>query len=124
MKSKRQLPSPRFVLPLINWGVPTLRRHKVRMSKVVTVRDLQKIARTRVPKAVYDYVEGGAHEEISLARTANAFLRVELQPNVLRDISNVDTSIEIFGKKTAMPVIFAPTGYTRMMHHTGEPAVA
>ena len=94
------------------------------MSKVVTVRDLQKIARTRVPKAVYDYVEGGAHEEISLARTANAFLRVELQPNVLRDISNVDTSIEIFGKKTAMPVIFAPTGYTRMMHHTGEPAVA
>ena len=124
MKSKRQLPSPRFVLPLINWGFPTLRRHKARMSKVVTVRDLQKIARTRVPKAVYDYVEGGAHEEISLARTANAFLRVELQPNVLRDISNVDTSIEIFGRKTAMPVIFAPTGYTRMMHHTGEPAVA
>lgn len=69
------------------------------MSKVVTVRDLQKIARTRVPKAVYDYVEGGAHEEISLARTANAFLRVELQPNVLRDISNVDTSIEILAKK-------------------------
>ena len=124
MKSRRQFPDLRFILPLINWSLPTFNNKKSLLSKVVLIHDFKKIASRKVPKAVYDYVEGGAHQEVSLQRSVDAFLRVEFQPNVLRDISKIDTAVEIFGKKISIPVIFAPTGYTRMMHHSGEIAVA
>lgn len=124
MKSRRQFPDLRFILPLINWSLPTFNNKKSLLSKVVLIRDFKKIASRKVPKAVYDYVEGGAHQEVSLQRSVEAFLRVEFQPNVLRDISKIDTAVEIFGEKISIPVIFAPTGYTRMMHHSGEIAVA
>ncbi|CAB4587781.1 unannotated protein [freshwater metagenome] len=124
MKTRRQFPDLRFILPLINWSLPTFRSKKSVLSKVVLIQDFKKVASRKVPKAVYDYVEGGAHQEVSLQRSADTFLRVEFQPNVLRDISKIDTSVEIFGKKISIPVIFAPTGYTRMMHHSGEIAVA
>ena len=124
MKTRRQFPDLRFIFPLINWSLPKFNNKESVLSKVVLIRDFKKIASRKVPKAVFDYVEGGAHQEVSLQRSADTFLRVEFQPNVLRDISKIDTSVEIFGKKISIPVIFAPTGYTRMMHHSGEIAVA
>ena len=123
MKTRRQFPDLRFILPLINWGLPKF-NNKSLLSKVVLIQDFKEIAARKVPKAVYDYVEGGAHQEVSLQRSADAFSRVEFQPNVLRDISKIDTTVEIFGKRISIPVIFAPTGYTRLMHHSGEIAVA
>jgi len=123
MKTRRQFPDLRFILPLINWGLPRF-NNKSLLSKVVLIHDFKEIAARKVPKAVYDYVEGGAHQEVSLQRSADAFSRVEFQPNVLCDISKIDTTVEIFGKRISIPVIFAPTGYTRLMHHSGEIAVA
>ncbi|CAB4781926.1 unannotated protein [freshwater metagenome] len=123
MKTRRQFPDLRFILPLINWGLPKF-NNKSLLSKVVLIQDFKEIAARKVPKAVYDYVEGGAHQEVSLQRSADAFSRVEFQPNVLCDISKIDTTVEIFGKRISIPVIFAPTGYTRLMHHSGEIAVA
>jgi L-lactate dehydrogenase (cytochrome) len=78
-----------------------------------------------VPHAVFDYTDGAAgQDEASLRRARSAFARVEFQPRVLRDVRAVDTSTTILGETSALPLVFAPTGFTRMMHSAGEPAVA
>ena len=124
IKSKRQFPDIPHFLGLIDWRLPSFRRTKRKIDKAVTIYDLQKMAKKRVPKATYDYVEGGAHREISYARSLKAFEDIEFNVQVLRNVSGIDTSTEVFGKKSALPIIFAPTGYTRFMYHVGEPAVA
>jgi L-lactate dehydrogenase (cytochrome) len=82
------------------------------------------LARRRAPRAVFDYTDGGAGAEIGLRRSRQAFGRVEFQPRVLHDVSDVDTSTTILARSSALPLVFAPTGFTRMMHTEGEPAVA
>jgi L-lactate dehydrogenase (cytochrome) len=77
-----------------------------------------------VPRAVFDYTDGGAEAEITLRRSRETFAQIEFVPNVLRDVSGVDPSTTILGQSAQLPVILAPTGFTRMMHHDGEPAVA
>ena len=69
-------------------------------------------------------VDGAAGEEFGLRRSRQAYSRVEFQPRVLQDVSVVDTATTILGRPSALPLIFAPTGFTRMMHTEGEPAVA
>jgi L-lactate dehydrogenase (cytochrome) len=95
-----------------------------RLARAVTIDDLRTVARRRVPRAVFDYVDGGAEEEISMARARAAFRSVELIPRVLRDVGTVDTSTEILGRTASLPMVLAPTGFTRMTNHEGEPAVA
>jgi L-lactate dehydrogenase (cytochrome) len=73
---------------------------------------------------VFDYTDGAAESEASLARSREAYTRVEFVPTVLQDVSNVDTSTTILGRPSSLPLVFAPTGFTRLMHHDGEPAVA
>jgi L-lactate dehydrogenase (cytochrome) len=73
---------------------------------------------------VFDYVDGAAEGERSMARAVEAFDRVEFAPHVLRDVAEAPTSVEILGRRIAMPVVLAPTGFTRMMHREGERAVA
>jgi L-lactate dehydrogenase (cytochrome) len=99
---------------------PTARR----LAHVASIRDLRLLARRRAPRAVFDYTDGGAGDEISLRRSRAAFARVEFQPRVLRDVSSIDLTTTILGSPAALPLIFAPTGFTRMMHTDGEPAVA
>jgi L-lactate dehydrogenase (cytochrome) len=82
------------------------------------------MAARRVPRAVFDYVDGGAGDEISLARARTAFSRVEFHPKVLRDVSQISLSTTILGEDASLPLVLAPTGFTRMMHHSGERAVA
>lgn len=100
---------------------PRRRRH---LDRAQTIGDLRDIARSRLPRAVFDFVDGGAEQEISMRRARSAFDRVEFSPRVLRDVSSVDTSVTILGESSALPVVFAPTGLTRMLHHEGEIAVA
>jgi L-lactate dehydrogenase (cytochrome) len=95
-----------------------------RLAGAASVGDLRRLAAKRAPRAVFDYTDGGAGDEISLARARDAFSRVEFVPNVLRDVSQVDTSTTLLGRPSALPLAFAPTGFTRMMHTQGEPAVA
>jgi L-lactate dehydrogenase (cytochrome) len=95
-----------------------------RLAKAANVRDIRAIARRQVPRAVFDYTDGAAGEELGLARARDAFARVEFRPSVLRDVSVVDPSTTILGDPSSLPLVFAPTGFTRLMNHEGEPAVA
>ena len=95
-----------------------------RLAGAASIPDLRLLARRRAPRAVFDYTDGAADEEVSLRRSRQAYARVEFTPTVLRDVSVVDRSTTILGKPVAAPIVFAPTGFTRMMHTEGEPAVA
>jgi L-lactate dehydrogenase (cytochrome) len=95
-----------------------------RLANAHTIPDLRTAARKRTPRAVFDYTDGAAELEDSLRRARQAFRNVVFHPNVLRGVSDVDTSTEILGRRSALPFAFAPTGFTRMMHHEGERAVA
>ena len=124
IKSKRNLPNLPYFYSLIDWKLPILSRRKSATMKAQTVEDLARAAKKRVPKVVFDYVEGSALDEIGYSRAQRAIRRVQFNSRILRDVSQVDPSEEIFGKKVDLPIVFAPTGYTRLMHHVGEPAVA
>jgi len=95
-----------------------------RLARDASISDLRRRAKRRAPKAPFDYVDGAADDEISLTRSRRLFRDLEFIPNVLRDVSDVDASTAILGKPVAFPFGFAPTGFTRMMHHEGERAVA
>jgi L-lactate dehydrogenase (cytochrome) len=95
-----------------------------RLATVASIPDLRRLARRRAPRAVFDYTDGAAGEELSLRRSREAYARVEFQPRVLQDVSVVDTSTTVLGRRADLPLMFAPTGFTRMMHTDGESAVA
>jgi L-lactate dehydrogenase (cytochrome) len=95
-----------------------------RLRKAVNVEDLRKIAKRRLPRGVFDYIDGGAEDERSIAKNAAGFANLEFCPNVLRDVSLIDTSTTLLGKRIAMPLVLAPTGYTRLTHSDGELSVA
>ena len=103
---------------------PQLNPTERRLAGAASIPDLRLLARRRAPRAVFDYIDGAAGAEISLRRSRQAYARVEFKPRVLRDVSLVDPSTTILGKQVAAPLVFAPTGFTRMAHTEGEPAVA
>jgi L-lactate dehydrogenase (cytochrome) len=95
-----------------------------RLAKAFTIADLRAIAKRRTPKGAFDYADGAAEGELSLARARQAFRDIEFHPAILRDVSSVDTSVQIFGGPSALPYGIAPTGFTRMMQSEGERAGA
>ena len=86
--------------------------------------DLRAIAKRRLPGGVFDYIDGAAEDERSLARSMTAFADIEFVPRVLRDVSEIDTTTTLLGEPMAFPFIAAPTGFTRIAHSEGELAVA
>ncbi|MEU0208869.1 alpha-hydroxy acid oxidase [Streptomyces canus] len=88
------------------------------------IEDLRDVARRRLPPAVFDYVDGGADDEISLSANRQAFRQVRFLPQALQDVSAPDLTTQLFGTGLAVPFGLAPTGYTRMVHSGGERAVA
>ncbi len=124
IRSTRKFPGLPYFWSLIDWSLPSLNPYKGRLLRAQTIEDIAQIAKERTPEVVFDYVEGGAVDEIAYARTRNAFTRIEFSTRVMRDVSKIDTSEKILGKTVDIPICFAPTGYTRLMHHVGEPAVA
>jgi L-lactate dehydrogenase (cytochrome) len=97
---------------------------KRRLRKGVSVADLRKIARRRLPRGVFDYIDGGAEDEVTMAANSQAYRRVSFRPRVLRDMTEVDTSSTLLGKPLAFPLVMAPTGFTRIADPAGELAVA
>jgi L-lactate dehydrogenase (cytochrome) len=95
-----------------------------RLARCLSVDDLERAARRRVPAAVWDYVYGGSDGEVAMARNRGAFDRVELRPTAFGQVADPDTSTTILGRPASAPIVLAPTGYTRLSHHTGEKAVA
>ena len=121
---KRQLPRWKNIKPLLGWSFPKFKNNDRRLNSAINISDLRVLAKSRVPKAVFDYVDGGANDEIAYARSQEIYSRIEFKARVLRDVSRIDLSAEILGNTSALPIIFAPTGYTRMMHYKGEVMVA
>ena len=124
IRSTRKFPSLPYFWSLIDWSLPSLNPYKGKLLRAQTIEDLAQIAKERTPQVVFDYVEGGAVDEIAYSRSRDAFTRIEFNSRVMRDVSKLDTSEKILGKVVDIPICFAPTGYTRLMHHVGEPAVA
>ena len=117
---KRRVPNPKDLAQLMKFKTPTWNATERRLKEAYTIYDLHDIAKRRTPTAPFDYTDGSADQEISLARARQAFEDIEFQPRVLRDVSDVDLSSTVLGKKVAMPFGIAPTGFTRMMHTEGE----
>jgi len=124
IRASRKFPSLPYFWSLIDWTMPSLNPYKGSLQRAQSIDDLAKIAKKRTPKVVFDYVDGSAVDEITYARSKAAFAKIEFNSRVLRDVSKIDTSEIILGKKVDLPICFAPTGYTRLMHHIGESAVA
>ena len=121
---KRQFPRWKNIKPLLGWSLPKDPFADRKLKKVVNLAEMRLLSKKRVPKAVFDYVDGGANDELAFVRSQEVYSRVEFKARVLRDVSKIDLTANIVGQKSALPIIFAPTGYTRMMHYQGEIMVA
>lgn len=99
---------------------PDLRR----LRSAANLDDLRNIARRRLPGGVFDYVDGGAEDEITYRRNQTDLRRWEFVPSVLRDVSSVDTSATLLGRTLPLPLVLAPTGFTRIVDPPGELAAA
>ena len=120
----RRLPAPRDLAPLVGFRRPVWSATERRLASALTIDDLREAARKRAPRAAFDYTDGGADAEVSMARAREAFGDIEFRPGVLRDVSRLDTGREVFGARAALPFGIAPTGFTRLMHTEGERAGA
>jgi L-lactate dehydrogenase (cytochrome) len=95
-----------------------------RLARAASVADLRAIARRRLPRGVFDYIDGGAEDERTMAANAAAFAAVTFRPRVLRDVSEVDPSTTLLGRPLPLPLVLAPTGFSRIADPDGELAVA
>ena len=95
-----------------------------RLRRAVSVADLRRQARRRLPRGVFDYIDGAAEDERTMAANSAAFARTTFRPRVLRDVADVDLSTTLLGAPLAYPLVLAPTGFTRIADPDGELAVA
>ena len=95
----------------------------MKLSDCHNVTDLRKLAKRNLPWPVFNYMDGGADDELTLGWNTTAFNDYELLPTQLSDISNVDLSTTVLGQQIDWPVIISPTGASRLFHHEAEPAV-
>ena len=95
-----------------------------RIRSSVSVADMRRIARRRVPRGVFDYVDGGAEDERTLRANSADFGDIGFRPRILRDVADVDPSTTLFGRPLPVPMVFSPTGFTRILCPEGELAVA
>lgn len=116
---RRRIPNVRDLAPLMQFKTPTFGT-AARLQRANTIWDLRRIARRRTPTAPFDYTDGAAEAEITLNRARRAFLDLEFRPGILRNVASVDLSTEVLGRRSALPVGIAPTGFTRMMQSEGE----
>jgi L-lactate dehydrogenase (cytochrome) len=95
-----------------------------RLARAASVADLRAMARRRLPRGVFDYIDGGAEDERTMAANSAAFAAVSFRPRVLRDVGNIDPSTTLLGRRLPLPLVLAPTGFTRIADPDGELAVA
>ncbi len=94
-----------------------------RLANCHSIADLREAARKRIPRVMFDYIDGGADDEITLYRNNAGFGRYELVPHNLIDVRNIDLRTTVLGQAVEWPVLIAPTGTSRLFHHEGERAV-
>lgn len=96
----------------------------MRLNDCHNFHDFRTLARKRLPGPIFNYIDGGADDEVTLRRNSESFERCDLIPNVLRGVSSLDTSVTVMGQKLAVPFYCSPTALQRLFHHQGERAVA
>lgn len=95
-----------------------------RLSNCVNVDDLRQLAEKRLPRALFDYINGAAEDGVTYRGNRSAFDQYRLVPRTLVDVSEIDCSTSLFGERMKMPFLLCPTAFTRAFHHQGEMAVA
>jgi L-lactate dehydrogenase (cytochrome) len=96
----------------------------MRLSDCHNIDDFRKLAKARLPFPVFDYIDGAADDELTKARNTAAFAGVDLVPDVLAGVAEIDTSCTILGRRSALPLMLSPTAVQRAFHWQGETAVA
>lgn len=96
----------------------------MKLDKCINIWDLRRLAERRLPKLIFDFLEGGAEDEWTARRNISAFENYSLLPRTLIDVGAIDTSTQLFGKQIDWPVIIAPTGAAGVFHYSGDAAVA
>jgi L-lactate dehydrogenase (cytochrome) len=109
---------------LVRPAAPELDPVRRRLGRCHSIADLRSAARRVLPRSVFDYIDGGADEEMSLAANARAFRSFAFRPRALVDVSAPSLATRVLGSDLAAPFGIAPTGYTRMIHPAGEAAAA
>ena len=99
---------------------PALRR----LARCASVNDLRDTARRRLPRGVFDYIEGAAEDERSAERNVTGFEQLGFRPRVLREVGETDCTTTLLGRPLPMPLVLSPTGFGRVAHSQGELAVA
>ena len=96
----------------------------MRLSDCHNVDDFRRLAKARLPWPVFDYIDGAADDELTKSRNTAAFAEVDLVPEVLAGVAEIDTSCTIMGRTSALPLMLSPTALQRIFHWQGERAVA
>ncbi len=97
---------------------------KLSPSEVVNISDLRRLAQKRAPKAVFDYLDGGADSEITLSENTRAFRDILFRPRQAVALGQCGLSVKVLGREISFPAMLAPVGYSRMMHPGGEVVAA
>jgi L-lactate dehydrogenase (cytochrome) len=97
---------------------------QMRLTDCHNIDDFRVLAKARLPFPVFDYIDGAADDELTKARNTAAFAEVDLVPDVLAGVAEIDTSCTILGRKSALPLMLSPTAVQRAFHWQGERAVA
>src|SRR5271169_2104319 len=96
----------------------------MRLRDCHNFHDFRRLAKRRLPRPIFDYIDGAADDETTYRRNTASFERCDLVPSVLRGVESVDMSVTVLGQKLAMPFYCSPTALQRLFHHQGERAVA
>jgi L-lactate dehydrogenase (cytochrome) len=96
----------------------------LRLKNCYRTSDFRQLAKQRLPSPIFHYIDGGSDDEVTLARNTDAFEAVDLVPNVLAGIGEIDMSVSVLGQKLDIPLFFSPTAMQRLFHHDGEFAIA
>ncbi|GJD36089.1 alpha-hydroxy acid oxidase [Methylobacterium aerolatum] len=96
----------------------------MRLTDCHSFHDFRRMAKSRLPGPIFDYIDGAADDEVTYRRNTSSFDSCSLVPNVLRGVRDIDMSVTVMGQKLALPVYCSPTALQRLFHHQGERAVA
>ncbi len=97
---------------------------KMASPRVVNIDDLRTLARARLPKIVFDYLDGGAEDEVTLQENQRAFNAVTFRPRLAVPTYQCDLRARVLGSEVSFPALLAPVGYSRLMHAAGEVAAS
>lgn len=109
------------MIRLFSGQMKPLARH---LDNCHSIEDLRCLARRRLPRMFFDFLDGGSDDEQTLQRNRSGFTRYLLHPKVLVDVADIDTSTTLLGRPISLPIVVSPTGLPRLWHNEGEYAIA